>query len=86
MQPSAGAARVRALLRAAIEEEGVQHPTVLSRYARLLTVNQNPPPAVVDVASPPARPPPPPLLPRTNRTSLVPPLVLSGHTASLTPY
>jgi hypothetical protein len=29
---------------------------------------------------------PPPLLPRTNRTSLVPPLVLSGHTASLTPY
>ena len=31
-------------------------------------------------------PPPPPLLPRTNRTSLVPPLVLSGHAASLTPY
>ena len=60
MQPSAGAARVRALLRAAIEEEGVQHPTVLSRYARLLTVNQNPPPADVDEASPPARPPPPP--------------------------
>ena len=29
---------------------------------------------------------PPPLLPRTNRTSLVPPLVLSGHAASLTPY
>jgi len=27
---------------------------------------------------------PPPLLPRTNRTSLVPPLVLSGHAASLT--
>jgi hypothetical protein len=25
-------------------------------------------------------------LPRTNRTSLVPPLVLSGHAASLTPY
>jgi hypothetical protein len=29
---------------------------------------------------------PPPPLPRTNRTSLVPPLVLSGHAASLTPY
>ena len=29
-------------------------------------------------------PPPPPPLPRTNRTSLVPPLVLSGHAASLT--
>jgi len=28
----------------------------------------------------------PPPLPRTNRTSLVPPLVLSGHAASLTPY
>jgi len=28
-------------------------------------------------------PPPPPPLPRTNRTSLVPPLVLSGHAASL---
>ena len=28
----------------------------------------------------------PPFLPRTNRTSLVPPLVLSGHAASLTPY
>ena len=28
--------------------------------------------------------PPPPTLPRTNRTSLVPPLVLSGHAASLT--
>jgi hypothetical protein len=28
---------------------------------------------------------PPPFLPRTNRTSLVPPLVLSGHAASLTP-
>jgi len=27
----------------------------------------------------------PPPLPRTNRTSLVPPLVLSGHAASLTP-
>ena len=27
--------------------------------------------------------PPPPPLPRTNRTSLVPPLVLSGHAASL---
>jgi hypothetical protein len=25
-------------------------------------------------------------LPRTNRTSLVPPIVLSGHAASLTPY
>ena len=33
----------------------------------------------------PRRCPPPPL-PRTNRTSLVPPLVLSGHAASLTPY
>ena len=33
----------------------------------------------------PRGPPPPPLpLPRTNRTSLVPPLVLSGHAASLT--
>jgi hypothetical protein len=32
-----------------------------------------------------AQPPPPPL-PRSNRTSLVPPLVLSGHAASLTPY
>ena len=32
----------------------------------------------------PSAPPPP--LPRTNRTSLVPPLVLSGHAASLTPY
>ena len=31
-------------------------------------------------------PEPPPLFPRTNRTSLVPPLVLSGHAASLTPY
>jgi len=31
-------------------------------------------------------PPAPPSLPRTNRTSLVPPLVLSGHVASLTPY
>ena len=30
--------------------------------------------------------PPPPPPPRTNRTSLVPPLVLSGHAASLTPY
>ena len=29
---------------------------------------------------------PPPFLPRTNRISLVPPLVLSGHAASLTPY
>jgi len=29
---------------------------------------------------------PPPPLPRTNRTSLVPPLVLTGHAASLTPY
>jgi len=29
-------------------------------------------------------PAPPPFLPRTNRTSLVPPLVLSGHAASLT--
>jgi len=28
----------------------------------------------------------PPPLPRTNRTSLVPPLVLSGHAATLTPY
>ena len=27
----------------------------------------------------------PPPLPPTNRTSLVPPLVLSGHAASLTP-
>ena len=27
-----------------------------------------------------------PPFPRTNRTSLVPPLVLSGHAASLTPY
>ena len=35
-------------------------------------------------ALPPLLPPPP--LPRTNRTSLVPPLVLSGHAASLTPY
>jgi len=39
--------------------------------------------------TPPRRPPPaprsapPPPLPRTNRTSLVPPLVLSGHAASL---
>ena len=30
--------------------------------------------------------PPPPPFPRTNRTSLVPPLVLSRHAASLTPY
>ena len=30
-------------------------------------------------------PPPPPPLPGTNRTSLVLPLVLSGHAASLTP-
>jgi len=30
--------------------------------------------------------PPPPPFPRTNRTSLIPPLVLSGHVASLTPY
>jgi len=29
---------------------------------------------------------PPPPLPRTNWTRLVPPLVLSGHAASLTPY
>ena len=34
----------------------------------------------------PHRVSPPPPLPRTNRTSLVPPLVLSGHAASLTPY
>ena len=27
-----------------------------------------------------------PSAPRTKRTSLVPPLVLSGHAASLTPY
>ena len=33
---------------------------------------------------PPACRPPP--LPRTNRTSLIPPPVLSGHAASLTPY
>jgi hypothetical protein len=36
------------------------------------------------------RPAPPPFLPSTNRTSLVPPLVLSGHAppgpASLTPH
>ena len=31
---------------------------------------------------PEAPPPPPFALPRTNRTSLVPPLVLSGHAAS----
>jgi hypothetical protein len=37
----------------------------------------------VEALRPPPRPPP---LPRTNRTSLVPPLVLSGHAASLTPY
>ena len=30
--------------------------------------------------------PPPPPFPRTNRTSLVPPLVLSGHAAFLTSY
>jgi len=36
-------------------------------------------------ACPLTRPLTPPL-PRTNRTSLVPPLVLSGHAASLTPY
>ena len=34
--------------------------------------------------TPPDQRPPPPL-PRTNLTSLVPPLVLSGHAASLTP-
>ena len=33
-----------------------------------------------------APPSPSPPLPRTNRTSLVPPLVLSGHAASLTSY
>jgi len=42
-----------------------------------------------DISSPSDRdlavpPPPSPPLPRTNRTSLVPPLVLCGHAASLT--
>ena len=39
--------------------------------------------AALTVGGLPAAPPPPPL-PRTNRTSLVPPLVLSGHAAALT--
>ena len=37
-------------------------------------------------APPPLPSPPTAPLPRTNRTSLVPPLVLSGHAASLTPF
>ena len=38
------------------------------------------------LTSPARSSPAPPPLPRTNRTSLVPPLVLGGRAASLTPY
>ena len=59
-------------------------PLRAPRRAPRRRVTRAPPVAQANVAAGRLEVPPP--LPRTDRTSLVPPLVLSGHAATLTPH
>jgi hypothetical protein len=62
--------------------------TCRSRCCPIGSVPLEPSPATISTLHPtvPSSPPPAPPLPRTDRTSLVPPLVLSGQVSSLPSY